>query len=318
MKPFRGTTFFSDGLVSRQPIQGTVPRGFLRTDTEFLHRKENAAPERRQPRHNKQAGHNRRNQRSRSQARRPTHILTTSNFSVSRSPKRSSMRGRERYDIFCSACHGLTGNGDGMIVRRGFRRAASFNDDRLRQAPVGHFFDAITNGWGAMPSYDAQIPVQDRWAIIAYIRALQVSQQNSRERLRPAHRPPLRRTNTWRTRMMQTFNPPNMSDFQKRSLIVGIVFLVGLLAGVFLDQRQFFQSYLIGWTFWTGIAVGSLALLMLQHLTGGGWGFVIRRILEAATRTLPLMAILFMPVILGAHYVYHHWTRPGRIRQSSR
>jgi mono/diheme cytochrome c family protein len=88
-------------------------------------------------------------------------------------------RGHERFNIFCSACHGMTGNGDGMIVRRGFRRAASFNDDRLRQAPVGHFFDAMTNGWGAMPSYAAQIPVQDRWAIIAYIRALQISQQNN-------------------------------------------------------------------------------------------------------------------------------------------
>ncbi|HEV2829341.1 MAG TPA: cytochrome c, partial [Pyrinomonadaceae bacterium] len=87
-------------------------------------------------------------------------------------------RGKERYEIFCSACHGLTGTGDGMIVRRGFRRAASFNDDRLRQAPVGHFFDAITNGWGAMPSYAPQIPPEDRWAIIAYIRALQMSQQN--------------------------------------------------------------------------------------------------------------------------------------------
>jgi mono/diheme cytochrome c family protein len=87
-------------------------------------------------------------------------------------------RGKERYEIFCSACHGLTGNGDGMIVRRGFRRAASFNDDRLRQAPVGHFFDAITNGWGAMPSYAPQIPPEDRWAIIGYIRALQLSQQN--------------------------------------------------------------------------------------------------------------------------------------------
>jgi len=65
-----------------------------------------------------------------------------------------------------------------MIVRRGFRRASSFHDDRLRQAPVGHFFDAITNGWGAMPSYAPQIAVQDRWAIIAYIRALQLSQQN--------------------------------------------------------------------------------------------------------------------------------------------
>ncbi len=107
--------------------------------------------------------------------------------------------------------------------------------------------------------------------------------------------------------MIQTFNPPNLSDIQKRSLIVGIIFLVGLLAGVFLDKKHVFQSYLIGWTFWTGIAIGSLALLMLQHMTGGGWGFVIRRILEAATRTLPLMAILFLPVILGAHYVYHHW-----------
>jgi hypothetical protein len=71
----------------------------------------------------------------------------------------------------------MTGYGDGMIVRRGFRRAMSFHDDRLRQAPVGHFFDAITNGWGAMPSYATQIPAQDRWAIIAYIRALQLSQQ---------------------------------------------------------------------------------------------------------------------------------------------
>jgi hypothetical protein len=107
--------------------------------------------------------------------------------------------------------------------------------------------------------------------------------------------------------MTQTFNPPNMSDFQKRAFIVGAIFLVALLAGAFLDKRQVFQSYLIGWTFWTGIAVGSIALLMLQHLTGGGWGFVIRRSLEAATRTLPVMAILFLPVILGAHDIYHHW-----------
>jgi len=64
---------------------------------------------------------------------------------------------------------------------------------------------------------------------------------------------------------------------------------------------------LIGWTFWTGIAIGSLALLMLQHLTGGGWGLVIRRVLEAATRTLPFMAILFLPIILGAHSLYHEW-----------
>jgi len=107
--------------------------------------------------------------------------------------------------------------------------------------------------------------------------------------------------------MTQTFNPPSMSTFQRRALIAGIVFVVLLLAGALLDPRHFFQSYLIGWTFWTGIGVGSIALLMLQHLTGGGWGFVIRRSLEAATRTLPLMAILFVPVIIGSRYLYP-WT----------
>ena len=116
--------------------------------------------------------------------------------------------------------------------------------------------------------------------------------------------------------MIQSFNPPNMSDFQKRALMVGIVFAGLFVAGLFVspimglthfDAKRVFQSYLIGWTFWTGIGVGSLALLMLQHLTGGGWGLVIRRVLEAATRTLPVMAILFLPVILGAHSLYHEW-----------
>ena len=160
MKPYRGTTFFTDRLSGRPPVQGTVPRGFLREDTEYYTGKKSV-----------------------SSASAPT--ATAENpfaddtdafpFPVTEDTVR---RGRERYDIFCSVCHGMTGNGDGMVVRRGFRRAASFNDDRLRQAPVGHFFDAITNGWGAMPSYAPQIPVQDRWAIVAYIRALQLSQQN--------------------------------------------------------------------------------------------------------------------------------------------
>ena len=110
--------------------------------------------------------------------------------------------------------------------------------------------------------------------------------------------------------MIQSFNPPNLSDVQKRALVVGIVFLVVLIAGVFVNARGVFQAYLIGWTFWTGITVGSLALLMLQHLTGGGWGLVIRRSLEAATRTLPLQAVLFIPVVIGAHSIYPEWTDP--------
>jgi len=85
-------------------------------------------------------------------------------------------RGRQRYDIFCSPCHGKTGRGDGMIVQRGMRQPPSFMEERLRNAPAGYFFDVMTNGFGAMQDYSAQIPVQDRWAIVAYERALQLSQ----------------------------------------------------------------------------------------------------------------------------------------------
>jgi mono/diheme cytochrome c family protein len=182
MKPYRASTFFRDGLSTRPPIEGTVPRGFLKTDTEFFTGKKAG-----------KAGAN--------TAATPTQTPAGPQASTSKAPASAALqgaaafpddvevfpipvtrevvrRGKERYEIFCTVCHGLTGNGDGMIVRRGFRRAASFNDERLRQAPVGHFFDAITNGWGVMPSYASQIPVQDRWAIIAYIRALQLSQQN--------------------------------------------------------------------------------------------------------------------------------------------
>ena len=172
MKPYRGTTFFSDGLSSRQPIEGTVARGFLRSDTEYYTGKKAKSP----GSASATATPATQQQTAGTQANTYPDDVDTFPFPVT---QEIVERGRQRYDIFCSACHGLTGNGDGMIVRRGFRRAASFNDDRLRQAPVGHFFDAITNGWGAMPSYASQIPVQDRWAIITYIRALQLSQQNT-------------------------------------------------------------------------------------------------------------------------------------------
>lgn len=171
MKPFRGTSFFTDGLSSRPPVQGTIPRGFLKTDTVlFTGKKEKtgssgqSAQATASPTAGAQAG-----------GSQNAYADDTDTFPFPIT-EATVQRGRERYEIFCSVCHGLTGYGDGMIVRRGFRRAASFHDDRLRQAPVGHFFDAVTNGWGAMPSYAAQIPVQDRWAIIAYIRALQLTQ----------------------------------------------------------------------------------------------------------------------------------------------
>jgi len=88
-------------------------------------------------------------------------------------------RGQERYGIFCAPCHGSIGDGNGMIVQRGFRQSASFHIDRLRTSPPGHYFDVITHGFGAMPDYAAQVSPRDRWRIIAYIRALQLSQHAS-------------------------------------------------------------------------------------------------------------------------------------------
>ena len=86
------------------------------------------------------------------------------------------MRGRERYDIFCSPCHDRLGHGRGMVVQRGFRQPTSFHDERLRAALPGYYFDVMANGFGAMSSYASQVPARDRWAIAAYIRALQLSQ----------------------------------------------------------------------------------------------------------------------------------------------
>src|ERR1051325_5377591 len=144
MKPFRSSTFFRDGLSARPPVEGTVARGFLKEDTEFFTGKRadtvgarHAAPlQAAGPEPSTTTG----TQPPQGAAAYPDDVET---FPIAIT-KETVMRGKERYEIFCSVCHGLTGSGDGMIVRRGFRRAASFNDDRLRQAPVGHFFDAIT------------------------------------------------------------------------------------------------------------------------------------------------------------------------------
>jgi mono/diheme cytochrome c family protein len=99
-------------------------------------------------------------------------------------------RGRNRFQIYCVVCHGFTGEGDGMIVRRGFRHPPSYYEDRLQEntTPAAHFFDVITNGWGAMPDYAAQIAPEDRWKIIAYIRALQMSRRVKMEELSPGER----------------------------------------------------------------------------------------------------------------------------------
>jgi len=141
--PLRSTPFFGDVRSARPLIAGTVAQGQLHEDP-FLE----------------------------------TGKIGNADATVFPFPVDAAVmaRGRERFEIFCTPCHGRTGTGDGMIVQRGYRRPPTYHDDRLRNAPIGHFVDVIANGFGAMPDYSDQVGARDRWAIAAYIRALQLSQ----------------------------------------------------------------------------------------------------------------------------------------------
>lgn len=143
--PLRPSSFFADGRSARPIPAGTVARGHLDDDTVFYTGK---GPDGK--------------------------FVNEFPFPVT---KDVLVRGQQRFNVYCSPCHDRLGNGLGMIVRRGFRRPPSYHIDRLRQVPNGYIFDVITNGFGAMPDYSAQIQPADRWAIVSYIRALQLSQQ---------------------------------------------------------------------------------------------------------------------------------------------
>jgi mono/diheme cytochrome c family protein len=145
--PLRPSTFFDDGRSARPLADGTVARGQLDDDAAFYTGK---GPD-----------------------GKP---LDAFPFPVT---KEIVERGQERFNIYCTPCHGRLGNGDGMIVRRGFRRPPSYHIDRLRAVPNGYLYDVISKGFGAMPDYAAQIAPADRWAIVSYIRALQLSQNAS-------------------------------------------------------------------------------------------------------------------------------------------
>ena len=145
--PLRPSEFFADGRSQRPLIDGTVARGHLNDDEAFYTGK---GPD-----------------------GKP---LDTFPFAVT---KETIERGRQRFNIYCTPCHGYGGDGDGMIVRRGFRKPPSYHIDRLRQVPNGYIYDVITNGFGAMQDYSAQVAPADRWAIVSYIRALQLSRNAS-------------------------------------------------------------------------------------------------------------------------------------------
>jgi mono/diheme cytochrome c family protein len=142
-KPLDHSAFFDDQRVARPLVPGSVARGQLKADTAFYTGKVGDALVDQLP------------------------VPLTEELLA---------RGRDRFEIFCTPCHGRVGTGEGAVTKRGLRPPPSYHIQRLREAPVGHFFDVMTNGFGIMPDYAGQVPPADRWAIASYIRALQVSQ----------------------------------------------------------------------------------------------------------------------------------------------
>jgi mono/diheme cytochrome c family protein len=142
-KSLAKSDFYADQRSARNPVEGTVARGQLHEDVYFYTGKVGANP---------------------------------GNYLPFAATAEVVARGRERYNIYCAPCHSQVGDGRGMIVQRGFQAPPTLHQTRLRNAPLGYLFDVITNGFGAMPDYASQIPPRDRWAIVAYIKALQLSQ----------------------------------------------------------------------------------------------------------------------------------------------
>jgi mono/diheme cytochrome c family protein len=141
--PLEQSDFFADQRASRPLVEGTVARGHLRADKAFYTGKIG------------------------------TQLVNDLPVKVT---KDLLLRGQERFNIYCSPCHARVGDGNGLIVQRGFKRPPSYHEERLRNQPIGYFYDVITNGFGAMQDYAAQIQPEDRWAIAAYVRVLQFSQ----------------------------------------------------------------------------------------------------------------------------------------------
>ena len=155
VKTLAESDFFPDGLAARPLPAHTVARGFLRDTPFFTGLGADKAP------------------------------LAAFPMPVTREVLE---RGEQRYNIFCSPCHDRTGSGRGMVVRRGYKQPSSFHIERLRSSPVGYFYNVVSEGFGVMPSYAAQVPPADRWAIVAYVRALQLAQNARLADLTPAER----------------------------------------------------------------------------------------------------------------------------------
>ena len=186
---------------------------------------------------------------------------------------------------------------------------------------MGHLFAVISEGYGSMPSYGEQIPVRDRWAIVGYLRALQASQHfpeakaTEQMRRRQSQRRAGRRGRKDAMSENSTLEQSDLGPGKWYPLWIGIVVLSACVIGAPSSPVQFFRAYLATYLFLWGVGMGSMALLMVYHMTGGSWGLLIRRTLEAGMRTLPLLAIFFVPIACGIGYLYV-WAQPEVVAAS--
>lgn len=157
-RPLAASNFFPDGRSARPAVEGAVARGYLKNDIPLYYGKV---------------------------ARDSKEFVADIPVKVD---KALLTRGQDRYNIYCSPCHGASGDGEGMVVQRGLKHPPTYHSDKMHKQPVGYYFDVITNGFGVMPSYASRIPVNDRWAIIAYVRALQLSRAATLDDVPPAER----------------------------------------------------------------------------------------------------------------------------------
>ncbi len=183
---YESSRTFKNGQASRPLVEGTVARGHLREDTYFYTGKGGAGAQNASGTGGGDLNVRGNTAGGAASAQQAAAMGGPDNFPIPVT-KEVLERGRERYNIYCIVCHGGAGDGDGMIPRRGFQRPPSFHEDRLQEgtANAAHFFDVVTNGWGAMPSYAESIPTEDRWKIIAYVRALQLSRRMKVNELPP-------------------------------------------------------------------------------------------------------------------------------------
>ncbi len=295
---FEATPFFGDGRSERPTIADTVARGQLHLDDARYTGKENGKDV---------------------------------DFIPIQITEADVERGHERFDIYCSPCHGRLGDGRGMIVMRGLSQPPSYYEPRLVTAPIGHFFDVMTNGYGAMFSYASRVANDDRWRIAAYIRALQLG------RNAPGTRTTAANTSNESGSQHRASGGDSVSSHQRESnepipdirlgpeatrieRVSGVIGAIGILLCIvafFWNRQEFYQSYLFAFLYWGGFSIGGLGVLVLNHTVGGRWGVTSRRFMEAQMRTLPLLLLFFIVLLFGMNQLYP-WMHPNLVPEPSR